>query len=57
MLFRSVAPPHLGQAGAEAARWDYEVALRAAGADRVMARSADCLEALEDLLVAEGPGC
>ena len=54
-LSLAVAPPHLDLAGAEAARQRYEQGLRAAGADRVLACSGDCLATLEELLAAEGP--
>ncbi|MEB3168737.1 MAG: TIGR01548 family HAD-type hydrolase [Synechococcaceae cyanobacterium] len=48
----AVAPPHLAVAGAEAARLRYEQALLAAGADRLLAASGDCLNAIEALLAA-----
>jgi hypothetical protein len=48
-----VAPPHLARPGAEAARLSYEQALRAAGADRVLDRSADGLAAIKALLADE----
>jgi len=53
-LSLAVAPPHLARPGAEAARQRYEQALRAAGADRVLAHSADGLDTIEALLTAEG---
>ncbi len=53
-LSLAVAPPHLGLPGAETARQHYERALRAAGADRVLSRSGDCLQVFEAVLAAEG---
>jgi HAD superfamily phosphatase len=53
-LSLAVAPPHLARPGAEAGRRDYEQALRAAGADRVLACSAESLDVMEALLAAEG---
>jgi HAD superfamily phosphatase len=52
-LSLAVAPPHLARPGAEAARLSYEQALRAAGADRVLDRSADGLAAIKALLADE----
>jgi HAD superfamily phosphatase len=53
-LSLAVAPPHLARPGAEAARQSYEQALRAAGADRLLASSGECLDAIEGLLAAQG---
>ena len=48
----AVAPPHLALPGAEAVRQRYEQALLAAGADRLLTASGDCLNAIEALLAA-----
>lgn len=57
LISLAVAPPHLHRRGQEAARAQYEGVLRRAGADRVIRRTADVLEALrQELARVEGRG-